>query len=692
MKKNTIDTIKQQENINKIYIDYNNKNVEWYLNALNNYSAKELNMSEEKHSANKEYLTNINNKTKIAYNLLDNKKLITQNNQNPWGWWNPNWSYVDVSSYINVIKTPEWSINLDNKQYVKNFQGKTLMVDLNKDKKNDLIMWDQNSVYVKYRWGNNMHENTKYNNKYYKYNIESYEKLLNNSEEWFIKINDIYLKLCDRNWEVKNFKYVWWDFDSIKVSRTNSQIIGDEPNWYLIKMIHRSDLFHDKEKIVSNSNKELFDKKYILALPKWWLLTWMRIGLEEWNYQIDDILSGLIFDVIYYNENQNKINITVEKIPRNWQYSEIYALELYKDELYMINSPSSNQIVAGPQVIWDTKWPVPIIELYRPSINSVIDTWERFEWYIGTNYTIRANREDNISIDKIWITDNDWNVKEEKEIKNKTWYIELKNLFFTWVNVLNYYFVGSDTNWNIESTQVTLNIKKPNIEIIDIQKHGNQIENMASPTSIIAEIDNDIDKGYVQFLRNRNGIWQTITGNLWWVETDKYNLSPLQTIITGWYYDFGNDIWLYLANWDLAVNVNPKNGKLKIVDWFENLVKIELDYSMKTPMIKVSENNWNILFWLSLSSEELIKISTDLDLKDLKWDVFGKFNGGKAVIKNGETLIYIGPKGNMYADGILYWDYSFNDSAQSVVYSFKDKINWSVLWTVEVKVKNLLWE
>lgn len=692
LKKNTIDTIKQQENINKIYIDYNNKNVEWYLNALNNYSAKELNMSEEKHSANKEYLTNINNKTKIAYNLLDNKKLITQNNQNPWGWWNPNWSYVDVSSYINVIKTPEWSINLDNKQYVKNFQGKTLMVDLNKDKKNDLIMWDQNSVYVKYRWGNNMHENTKYNNKYYKYNIESYEKLLNNSEEWFIKINDIYLKLCDRNWEVKNFKYVWWDFDSIKVSRTNSQIIGDEPNWYLIKMIHRSDLFHDKEKIVSNSNKELFDKKYILALPKWWLLTWMRIGLEEWNYQIDDILSGLIFDVIYYNENQNKINITVEKIPRNWQYSEIYALELYKDELYMINSPSSNQIVAGPQVIWDTKWPVPIIELYRPSINSVIDTWERFEWYIGTNYTIRANREDNISIDKIWITDNDWNVKEEKEIKNKTWYIELKNLFFTWVNVLNYYFVGSDTNWNIESTQVTLNIKKPNIEIIDIQKHGNQIENMASPTSIIAEIDNDIDKGYVQFLRNRNGIWQTITGNLWWVETDKYNLSPLQTIITGWYYDFGNDIWLYLANWDLAVNVNPKNGKLKIVDWFENLVKIELDYSMKTPMIKVSENNWNILFWLSLSSEELIKISTDLDLKDLKWDVFGKFNGGKAVIKNGETLIYIGPKGNMYADGILYWDYSFNDSAQSVVYSFKDKINWSVLWTVEVKVKNLLWE
>jgi hypothetical protein len=40
-------------------------------------------MSEEKHNATKEYLTNINDKTKIAYGLLEDKKLITQNNQNP---------------------------------------------------------------------------------------------------------------------------------------------------------------------------------------------------------------------------------------------------------------------------------------------------------------------------------------------------------------------------------------------------------------------------------------------------------------------------------------------------------------------------------------------------------------------------------------------------------------------------------
>jgi hypothetical protein len=39
-----------------------------------------------------------------------------------------------------------------------------------------------------------------------------------------------------------------------------------------------------------------------------------------------------------------------------------------------------------------------------------------------------------------------------------------------------------------------MNIKKPNIEILDIKKYGNIIENVSSPTNIIAEIDNDVDE------------------------------------------------------------------------------------------------------------------------------------------------------------------------------------------------------
>jgi len=468
--------------------------------------------------------------------------------------------------------------------------------------------------------------------------------------------------------------------------------MGDMPKWYLVKMIHRADLFNDKELLVSDSNRDFFDKKYLLILPKGSMLTGTKISLEEGIYQTESILSGLIFDVIYYNENQDKINLTIQDIPRNWQYSEIYTLDMYDDE-YIINSPSSNQIVAGPQLIGDNRWPIPTIKLNRPSIDEVVDTGEKFDVYVSTYYKLVSEWEDNVAIDKLWITDNEWNIiKEKNDINQKTGYIELDWLFFTGVDSINYYFVWVDINGNIESKQVTLNIKKPNIEIINIEKYGNEIENISSPATIIAEIDHDLDEWYVQFLRNRNGIWQTITGTLWGIEIDRYSLDPLQTIITGWYYDFGDDIWLYVQNGGLAVKINPKNWKIDILDGYENLVNIELDYSMKMPMIKISENNWNILFWVLMNSKELVNIDTELDVRELKWDIFGDFNGGKAIVQNDEVLIYIDKNGLIYTEWQLYGEYMFDDNKESVIYTFKKTINWNALWSIEIKVKNLLWE
>ncbi len=687
--------LKNQENINKLYLDYHNQNIEWYLNAINNYSAQELNMDAAEYDKSKKYLTDISEKTKLAYNIIENQKLITQNSQNNNVWLNNAWwsSYVDVSNYINVIKTPEWSVNLSNKEYVKTFQWKSILTDINKDWKNDLILWDLNNIYIKYKDGNRSYDNQRYNNKYYKYSITSYNKLLNDSEAWFVKINNIYLKICDQNREVKNFKYNWWDFDNIKINWLNSKILWDDVKWYLIKMIHRADLFNDKEKIVINSNRDFFDKKYILVLPKWASLTGTKIWIEEWIFNTEDLLTGTIIDVLYYNENQDKIDLTIKEIPRNWQYSQIYTLNIENENIYYISSPSSNQIVWWPQLIWDTRWPNPTIKIFRPSIQQDIDEWEVFDLYVSTRYTIKADREDNVSLDKLWISDSDWNIiKEQNDINNKTGYIELSNLYFTWAAVKNYYFVWVDTNGNMNSTQVTLNIKKPNIEIININKYGNEIANISSPATITAEVSNDVDEAYVQFLRNRNGNWEVITGTMWWIEIDKYKLNPLQTIVTGWYYDFGNDIWLYLADWNLAAKINPKNGKISIENGFENIVKLSLDYSMKVPMVKVSDKNNRLIFGISFSSVDLVGIETNLEVREIYWDTFGEFNNGKAIIQNNEVLMYVSPKWKIYVDNIIYGDYSFDQNTESVVYSFRKTESWPNLWNIKIKVKNLLWE
>ncbi len=695
----SLDIIKSQENINKKYMDYHSDNIDWYLNAINNNKAEDLNMSQEVYNANKKYLWELKEKTKIAYNTIENKKLFAQNSSNSnssnstetsnnWG------SFTDISSYIDwkVIKTPEWSIDLANDDYVTDFQWRTLMTDINNDWENDLIMRDNNNIYIKYRNNQNSYENTQYDDDYYMYEISSYKDLLANSEEWFVKIRDIYVKLGDQNREVKNFKYNGWDFDSIKLNWKNSLALWDNPKWYLVKMIHRVDLFNDKEIIVSNNNKEFFDKKYILVLPKWSNITGTKISLEEWTYRTENMLSWLIFDVIYYNENQENIDLTVQDIPRNWQYSEIYTLELYEDKLYYINNSSSNQIVAWPQILADTKWPVPIINLYRPSIESTIGTWEQFDAYVSTNYILQWNRKDNVWIKRMWIADIDGNnIKTIEDVNQKTWYIELNNLFFTWATSVNYYFGATDINDNSSVTQVNLNIKIPNIEIVDIKKYGNEIESIWSPATVTAEIDHDLDEWYVQFHRYRNDLWQIMTGTLWWLEIDKYDLEPYQTIITGGFYDFGDDIWLYLPNGELAVKINPNNGKIEIVDWYQNQVDINLDYSMKTPTVRITEVNWDLLFMINLPPKKVIEISTqDLEIKDLNKDIFWDFQWGKAIIDDDQVLIYVWPNGEIYTETEVYGDYSFDEENESVVYGFRKTQWWENLWTIELKIENML--
>ncbi len=330
--------------------------------------------------------------------------------------------------------------------------------------------------------------------------------------------------------------------------------------------------------------------------------------------------------------------------------------------------------------------------MYRPAIDTVVETWEKFNAYVSTNYVLQWNREDNVSIDRMWIADFDWNnIVTIEDLNQKTWYIELSGLFFTWATSMNYYFGATDINDNSYVTQVNLNIKTPNIEIIDIQKYGNEIENIWSPATVTAEIDHDLDEWYVQFHRYRNDIWQIMTGTLWWIEIDKYNLEPYQTIITWWFYDFGDDIWLYLPNGELAVKTNPNNGKIEILDWYENQVEMLLDYSINTPTIKITETNWNLLFMIALPAEELIEINTEtLEIQSLNKEIFGDFQWGKAIIDWDQVLVYVWPNGQIYTEVELYWEYSFDEENESVIYSFRKTQWWENLWTIELKIKNML--
>ena len=96
---------------------------------------------------------------------------------------------------------------LANSKFTQEFENQSIMTDINKDGKNDLILRDDHEIYIKYRDNNTSYANTDYYNKYYVYNIPSYNILVNNTNGCIANINNINVKLCDTNREVKNFKY-----------------------------------------------------------------------------------------------------------------------------------------------------------------------------------------------------------------------------------------------------------------------------------------------------------------------------------------------------------------------------------------------------------------------------------------------------------------------------------------------------
>lgn len=765
MDKNSIKALEKQDNLIKKYMDYNINNVEWYLNALENNSAENLNMSDEVYKMSKEYLNKIKNLSDVVYNTLDDiafnndqiwnvedKTLVAQLWWG-WGWWWNNWTQspntsVDIANYIDwyTINTKEGSFLLANNDYVNKFQSKYILADINWTGGSDLILWDNYNVYIKYGWGNTNFDNTNYDNasKFYYYKIRSYDSLLSDSDNWFIKMsNNLVVKLIDTNREVKNFKYAWQTFDTIKVSRQNSTTFGDQIDGYLLKMIHRVDQFNDHESMMwLRNNEELFDKKYILVLPQEAEITGAKLETEDWILSNIETLiwtGSAIFSLMYYNKSANTIDLTITDLPRNWQYSEVYTLN-YINDTYNISSTNSNQIVAWPQIIADDRWPTPTIKLFRPAINDFVSEWINLQWYVWTNYILQVDREDNVALDRTRIANELWeSVVTQENIGSQTGYIELSWLYFTWKQNLSFYVWWEDINWNQYVTEVNLIIKVPTISIIDVLKwnqnltysNGNILnwslnnfisqsnsatqnnvtsyrnyvsENITQNTTqtnnndetsltIVAQLENTIDSWYVQFLRNRiSDKREILTGKVWWNNIYSFQVTPTNTEIYWWYFDFGNDIWLYSQSGDMVAKVNPENWKITVSPWYENTISIKLDYSPKIPIVKVME--WGTtIFWIIFSWRELVDLSLLWDwlsIEPLDNELYWEFDWWQAVLRNWQVLLYISPKWQIYTDTTLYWEYWFDNLTDSVTYTFRTSQNWSNLWIVKIKIKNLL--
>lgn len=717
--------LQSQEDPTKTYLDLNKKMVQGYLDAVNNDGPEKLNMSATTYKKSKTYLETTKQKIDTALVAYSNQPLIAQAQGTCTNCSSSETNYsTDISAYVQWVFIESYTGDTKNMvntvsatEQAQNVQQRyTTNTDLNNDKLSDILMYDANSIYIKYakqelehfsQGGSNM--TTHYNGFYsyetehqwtrispQKWYLESLDQIRNSTDEYgYTKINDITIKIVDKNKEPKNFATEWQTFDNLQLSRQNSKIWGESVDGYIIKLSNKID-----DKDTPSSFRDFLwmgeKPKYILVLPK-------DTDYKKWIITIDENfvkrsinlqLGQNILAIEYYDPELAKTSIKFKDLPRKWLYTNIATLTIDPKEsnsditLYKKTSPRSNQTVAGMQNLGDTSTPVGDIVLWRNITNEAISTGLSHEGFVSTSYTLKWLWEDNVVIAKMIIQKNGTTILEKNNTSQKGT-IDLWWLFFTWTTQQRFDFIAIDQNNNRAKKTVTLNIKIPNIEVIDVKKSGE------TTAEIIAKISNDLDEGTVIFQRLRNGVRKDIAGS----NQNTYggfSLSPKQTLITGGIFTMGNDIWLYDTKWSEIATIDPKTGKIKISQTFENKVHTYLNFNTHIPVIEFKDANNTILFQVVLPIEAI----TDIEMNQNKPDYekiqlingdFGDFNNGYCIKNNkNDCIIYTNTAGAIYIPGIyastLIGEYVFDTTDNKTKFIIKDETNKAIA-TLTLQIK-----
>jgi len=675
-KNDTAENVISKSNATALFIETESKKVDWYYSALKNHTASELNMSEKTYENSIKYMASIKDKINQWYSIKQNQyewtTILTDDE------WNSvskplltaasnttpsinQASTTDYSQYVKGIFIKDWdkTINAVNSEYnYKKFIW-YYEKDLDKDWKNELIMWDNYNLFVKYfeKW------NTKWKNAIVvRPTLKEWSQKQYISAWWLFSDQ---IKVYDQNAEIKNFQLKWQNFDSISLSWDNNQYAST--SWYLMRIIERVDWFRER-----NSQNTI---KYILFLPNGMEdeIENLWIELQGRTQKIKSLIWNKIYEVRYYNPIEETLQFNLPEVPRKREYVQVTTVKL-NWIFYQQNAPWSNQLVWWRQAIGDGQPPKATVELERvKKDNEVIDDWYDLDWYVGTYYNLRITRFDETKVRETKLMERDTKnntgkVLNERDFDSFTWVILLPNLFFTEKGTKTYKISAIDSQGNDTEETINLNIQIPWISIEDIIRNEWFKEGIKSPVSIISELETDIDKWDVSFERFRNNQTTPISATEWWTAKQTYPVTTNQTKVTGQYYDYWDDIWLYSKDNKHIANVNWANWEIELKWDYAWSVKPRVDLSQWYPTIKLMQGD-TALFEIIIQPEELIKTEVyKWNVIELEWGNYWAFEWGKAIMKDDKVILYIGPTWVLYTTENLQWDYTFNKSDETITY------------------------
>lgn len=596
-----------------------------------------------------------NSSTEIAYSAVSNMYPI------PWMtaqvWWSPTTSsssssyttsnLYDFSSYKNKVMVPistssglAYIDTLTSDYFVSNNKWYKI-VDINDDDEEDILRRDSSSVWIKYANQDSTalrsdHVHT--TEKYVAPVRSNPNQRSEDSNDWYIDINGMNIKLSSKDWSVKNLQVKAQDYDSFTIGWTSSQRQQDV-NWYLIEISTLPDIYHLKEQA---NLPQALQSRYVLLLPEENTNTngYLSIPNQLSTKKLEDMLTWTLLDIAYYKPTSTTINYSFTDIERAWYYTRVVSLWKQWSEqepIYMPSSPRSHHIVAGQQVIADNQWPLPDVSLQRIKTNQIVDTGLSPEWFVNTTYNLLVS----------W---NDPNGVVENRIETETWALiwmysgsdaSLSGLYFTSNTTQRYRISARDTNNNITREQLNLRINVPTITIEDIIYQNIPI----NWYSIVSSLSDQIDEWIVTFERNRNNV-RTILKNTS-SNTFNYPLSLNQTLITWWIYNQSSQIEFYLPNKELLASMNKEDGEISIVPAYNTSIAKKIDLKSHAPTVLLYDTvNNNKLFTIQFNTKNpSLQATSPYYTIPLSWNLYGWFAGGTCIVwPEHECIIVASPK------------------------------------------------
>jgi hypothetical protein len=548
----------------------------------------------------------------------------------------------DFSQYNKTIKVP-----------VLNYSGNTIftsvvtseyfnqnnkwyeLIDINNDKKEDIILRDAQKVWIKYWKQVSLNATITTTQQLYNATIWETPEQRSQQENGYIDIDDITIKVYSHDWSVKNLTVAAQNYDSFTLSWTNSER-QQKTNGFLIEINKIPDLYHNK------NHKDIPDSmhsRYVLFLPEAQYNTdwYLSINQQLTTNSLQKLLTWTLIDIVKYNPTNTTLYYSFTDIEKAWHYTRIASIQTNwdnKSPIYTLNSPWSHHVVAGPQTIADTQWPIPTIDLQRAKTKIIADSWLSPQWFVNTNYNIIVRWNDPNWVKENWIENSSGEVLSQLSWSNMI----LSGLYFTQHNLHRYTIVARDNNNNITREEILLTIQTPTLSIDDIINDNTPWKNI----NIFSSLTQGMDEWIVRFEKKRNNSWiplSNIETNSW----SNYLLNFDQTTIVWWLYNQSQHISFYDSYNNTIATINKDNGNIIILPNYINTIQKKINLINNIPMIilydMVHDNN---LFTITMKIKNTtLSSSNNYKLFTLSGSNYWDFAGGSCILSKENTCMVV---------------------------------------------------